>query len=62
MSSFMWPQFVFSKLFLRLLRQLVLKLLGGLTVSEVSGVLQYYVFPGAMSWPLLWLRLKIENV
>jgi len=57
----MWPQFAFSKLILRLLCQLVLKLLEGLTVSVVSGIL-YYVFLGAVSWPLVWLRLEVENV
>lgn len=62
MSSFMWPQFVFSKLIPRLLCQLALKLLEGLTTSAVSGTLEYYVFLGAISWPLVWLRLETENV
>lgn len=62
MSSFMWPPFVFSKLILRLLCQLVLKLLEGLTILVVSGILEYYVFLGTISWPLVWLRLEIENV
>lgn len=55
MSSFMWLQFVFSKFILRLLCQLVLKLLEGLTISVGSGVLEYFVFLGAISWPLVWL-------
>lgn len=63
MSSFMWPQFVFRKLILRLLCQLVLKLLEGLTILVVSGILEYCVFLGTISsWPLGWLRLEIENV
>lgn len=62
MPSFMWPQFVFSKFIPRLLCQLVLKLLEGLTISVGSGALEYFVFLGAISWPLVWLWLEIENV
>lgn len=58
----MWPQFVFSKLILVLLCQLVLKMFEGLTIPAVSGTLEYYMFLGAISWPLIWLRLEIENV
>lgn len=56
MSSFMWPQIVFSKLILMLLCQLVLKLLESLTILVVSGILEYSMFLGAVYWPLIWSR------
>lgn len=56
MSSFMWPQFVFSKLILMLLCQLVLELLESLTILVVSGIQEYPMFLGAVYWPLVWSR------